>query len=383
MINLELKGHIGQKDVWASQQAQQVGGRVKALILAAGKGTRLKPLTNTVPKHLLPVGNKPILFHMLDYIKETDIKDIGIVVSPDSGPYIEEAIDSSSEWGGKITFIVQPEPLGLAHAVKAAQGFLGDSPFLMFLGDNLIQEGVKDFLGEFHVPNSDASILLKEVPDPRAFGVAELDSSRRVVHLVEKPKKPKSNLAIIGVYLFTAEIHKAIAQTKPSWRGELEITDAIQKLLEMGKEVKSHLLRGWWLDIGNNDGLIEANRVVLDAFLKRDIKGKVDSQSLIVGRVQIGEGTNLESSRVQGPVFIAANCRIKNSLIKPFTNIRAGAVVEDSYLENSIILENCQILKIQQLADSVIGRNTVLHGQGKSPEKIRLFIGDDCKVELE
>jgi len=356
---------------------------VKALILAAGKGTRLRPLTNTVPKHLLPVGNKPILFHVLDYIKEAGIKDIGIVVSPDSGPYIEEAIGTNSEWGGKITFIVQPKPLGLAHAVKVAQGFLGDSPFLMFLGDNLIQEGVKDFLGEFHASNSDASILLKEVPDPRAFGVAELDSSGRVVHLVEKPKKPRSNLAIIGVYLFTAEIHKAIAQTKPSWRRELEITDAIQKLLEMGKEIRSHLLRGWWLDIGSNDGLIEANRVVLDAFSKRDIKGEVDSQSRIVGRVQIGEGTKLESGLVQGPAFIAANCRIKNSLIKPFTNIGSGTVVEDSSLEHSVILENCQILKIKHLADSVIGRNTVLAGQGKSPETIRLFIGDDCKVELE
>jgi len=356
---------------------------VKALVLAAGKGTRLKPLTNTVPKHLLPVGTKPILFHVLDYIKEAGIKDIGIVVSPDSCPYIEEAIGTGSEWGGKITFIVQPEPLGLAHAVKVAQGFLGDAPFLMFLGDNLIQEGVKDFLSEFQASNSNASILLKEVPDPKAFGVAELDSSGRVVHLVEKPKKPKSNLAIIGVYLFTAEIHKAIARTKPSWRGELEITDAIQKLLEMGKEVKSHLLRGWWLDIGSNDGLIEANRVVLDAFLKRDIKGEVDSQSHIVGRVQIGEGTKLENSLVRGPVFIAANCRIKNSLIQPFTNIRAGTVVEDSSLEHSVILENCQILKIEHLADSVIGRNTVLAGQGESPEKIRLFIGDDCKVELE
>jgi glucose-1-phosphate thymidylyltransferase len=355
---------------------------VKALVLAAGKGTRLKPLTNTVPKHLLPVGNKPILFHMLDYIKETDIKDIGIVVSPDSGPYIEEAIDSSSEWGGKITFIVQPEPLGLAHAVKAAQGFLGDSPFLMFLGDNLIQEGVKDFLNEFLASNSDASILLKEVPDPRAFGVAELDSSRRVVHLVEKPKKPKSNLAIIGVYLFTAEIHKAIAQTKPSWRGELEITDAIQKLLDMGKEVRSHLLQGWWLDIADNDGLIEANRVVLDAFSNRDIKGEVDTQSRIVGRVQIGEGTKLENSLAQGPVFIAENCRIRNSLIKPFTNIGAGTVVEDSSLEHSVILENCQVLKIKHLADSVIGRNTLLARQEKSPKKVKLFIGDDCKVEL-
>jgi len=356
---------------------------VKALILAAGRGTRLKPLTNTVPKHLLPAGNKPILFHVLDYIKEACIKDVGIVVSPDSAPYIEEAIGTSSGWGGKITFIVQPEPLGLAHAVKVAQGFLGDSPFLMLLGDNLIQEGIKDFLGDFHASNSDASILLKKVPDPEAFGVAELDSSGKVVHLVEKPKKPKSNLAVIGFYLFTAEIHKAIAQTKPSWRGELEITDAIQKLLEMGKEVKSHLLKGWWLDIGSNNGLIEANRVVLDAFLKRDIKGEVDSQSRIVGRVQIGEGTKLENSLVRGPVLIAANCRIKDSLIKPFTNIRAGTTIKDSSLEHSVILENCQILKIKHLADSVIGRNTVLTGQGKSTEKIRMFLGDDCKMELE
>ncbi len=356
---------------------------MKALILAAGKGTRLRPLTNTIPKHLLPVGKKPILFHVLDYIKAAGIKDIGIVVSPDSGPYIEEAIGTVTEWRGKITFIVQPEPLGLAHAVKVAQGFLDSSPFLMFLGDNLIQEGVKDFLDKFHASNSHASILLKEVPNPKAFGVAELDSLGRVMHLVEKPKKPKSNLAIIGVYLFTPEIHKAVAQIKPSWRGELEITDAIQKLLEMGKEIRSHLLRGWWLDIGSNDGLIEANRVVLDGFSKRDIKGEVDSQSRIVGRVQIEEGTKLESSIVQGPVFIAASCQIKNSVIKPFTNIRAGTVVEDSSLERSVILENCQILKIKHLADSVIGKNTILAGQGKSPEKLRLFIGDDCTVELE
>ena len=356
---------------------------MKALILAAGKGTRLKPLTNTVPKHLLPVGNQPILFHVLDYVKEAGIEDIGIVVSPDSGSYIEEAIGSDSHWGGKITFIVQPEPLGLAHAVKVAQGFLGDSSFLMLLGDNLMQEGVKDFLNEFQASDSDASILLKEVSDPRAFGVAELDPSGRVVHMVEKPHEPRSNLAIIGVYLFTAEIHKAISQTKPSWRRELEITDAIQNLLEMGREIKSHLLQGWWLDIADNDGLIEANRVVLDTYSKRDIKGDVDSQSRIVDRVQIGDGTKLESSLVQGPVFIGEDCRIKNSLIKPFTNIRAGTVVENSSLEHSVILENCQILKVKHLTDSVIGKNTVLAGQGKSCKKVRLFIGDDCKVELE
>ena len=329
------------------------------------------------------MGDKAVLFHVLNYAKEAGIKDIGVVVSPESGPYIEEAIGTGSEWGGQITFIVQPEPLGLAHAVKVAQGFLGDSPFLMLLGDNLVQEGVKNFVDEFHTSNSDASILLREVSDPRAFGVAELDSSGKVIHMAEKPKNPKSNLAIIGVYLFTAEIHKAIAQTKPSWRGELEITDAIQKLLEMGKEIRSHLLRGWWLDIGSNDGLIEANRVVLDAFLKRDIKGAVDEQSRIVGRVEIGEATKIENSLVQGPVFIAANCRIKNSLVKPFTNIRAGTVICDSCLERSVILENCQILKIKHLANSVIGKNAILAGQGKGSVKIRLFIGDDCKVELE
>ena len=253
----------------------------------------------------------------------------------------------------------------------------------MLLGDNLFQGGVKAFLGEFHASSSDASILLKEVPDPRAFGVAKLDSSGRVVHLVEKPKKPRSNLAIIGVYLFTAAIHKAIARTKPSWRGELEITDAIQKLLDMGKEVRSHLLRGWWLDIGSNEGLIEANRVVLDSYSKRDIQGEVDSQSNIVGRAQIGEGTILESSRVRGPVFIAADCRIRNSRIQPFTNIRAGTVVENSHLEHSVILESCRISEIRHLADSVIGRNTVLVGRGRGAGKVKLFVGDDCRVELE
>jgi glucose-1-phosphate thymidylyltransferase len=329
------------------------------------------------------VGSKPILFHVLDYVEEAGIQDIGIVVSPDSQPYIEEAIATGSGRRGKIALIVQPEPLGLAHAVKAAQVFLSDSPFLMLLGDNLVQGGVKDFLSEFRASSSDAGILLKEVPDPRAFGVAELDYSGRVVHLAEKPKEPKSNLAIIGVYLFTAEIHKAIAQTKPSWRGELEITDAIQKLLEMGKEIKSHILPGWWLDIGSNEGLIEANRLALDNYSKRDIEADVDSQSNIMGKAQIGAGAILKSSRVQGPVFIGANCRLINAVIQPFTNIRAGTVVERSTVENSVILENCRISEIAHLADSVIGRNTILAGQGRSAEKVRLLIGDDCRVELE
>lgn len=356
---------------------------MKALVLAAGRGTRLKPLTNTVPKHLLPVGNKPILFHVLDYIVEAGITDIGIVVSPDSGAYIREAIGDGLPWQARITFISQSEPRGLAHAVKTARDFLGDSPFLMFLGDNLMQGGIKDFLEQFRVSSVDASILLKEVADPRAFGVAEIDSSGKVTHMAEKPREPKSNLAIIGAYLFTPEIHEAIGQVTPSWRGELEITDAIQKLLEMGREIRSYILRGWWLDIGSNEGLIEANRVFLDAFLKRDIAGEVDSRSRIVGRVQIGEGTILKSSNVRGPALIGANCRITDSVIRPFTNIRNGTVVEDSSLEHSVVLEDCHIWGGISLSRSVIGRQSTLSGRRKRPGQLSVFIGDDCKVEWE
>lgn len=355
---------------------------MKALILAGGTGTRLKPITHTVAKQLLPVANKPILFYVLGQIIESGITDIGIIVSPDTGDRIKEAITDGSKWQAKITYILQPEPLGLAHAVETAGDFLGNSSFLMFLGDNLIQGGVKAFVDEFNTLRCDALVLLKEVSDPRFFGVAELDSSGKVVRLVEKPKEPKSNLALVGAYLFTPEIHKAIAQIKPSWRGELEITDAIQKLFDLGKTVQSHFLKGWWLDTGKKDDLLEANRVVLDDLLQLSIKGDVDSKSQVAGRVEIREGVKVEGSTVRGPVSIAEGCQIRNSLIGPFTSIGAGTIIEDSSIEHSVILENSHIYRIERLVDSVIGRGVEFKKSDERFRAIKLFVGDDSRIEL-
>ncbi len=354
---------------------------VKALVLSGGKGTRLRPLTNTMAKQLIPVANKPILLYTFDQIQEAGITDIGIVVSPDTEPQIKEVVGDGSKWGVQVTYILQSEPLGLAHAVKVAQDFLGDSAFLMFLGDNLIEGGIKAFVKEFDQQSADALILLKEVPDPRLFGVVELDSSGKVTHLVEKPKEPKSNLALVGVYLFGPAIHHAIDQLRPSWRGELEITEAIQTLLDTGKTVQSHVFTGWWLDTGKKDDLLEANRVVLDSLLQRSIKGKVDSGSLVDGRVEIGEGTRIENSTIKGPVSIAENCHIKDAFIGPFTSIAAGVTIKNSRIEQSVILENCSIRDIERIEKSVIGQGAEVIKR-PNVKAVRLFIGDDNKVEI-
>jgi glucose-1-phosphate thymidylyltransferase len=355
---------------------------MKALILAGGKGTRLKPITNTIAKQLLPVANRPILFYVLDQVSEAAITDIGIIISPETGTNIKEAVGDGSRWGVRITYIPQPEPLGLAHAVVTAQDFLGDSPFLMFLGDNLTQAVVKEFVQRFNTQASDALILLKEVPDPRLFGVAELNSSGEVLHLVEKPQEPKTNLALVGIYLFNPQIHRAIAQIKPSRRGELEITDAIQKMLDNGQTVRSHILTGWWLDTGKKDDMLEANRVVLDNLLQRNVQGEVDPESQVVGRVEIREGARVEKSIIRGPVSIAEGCHISNSFIGPFTSIGADTIVEDSSVEHSVILEHCRISHIERLDDSLIG-NGVEVKKGKERFKgIKLFVGCDSTLEL-
>lgn len=355
---------------------------MKALILAGGRGTRLKPLTNTIAKQLLPVANRPILFYVLDQVTEAGITDVGVIISPETGKWIKEAIGDGSRWKARLTYILQAEPLGLAHAVKTAQDFLGDSPFLMFLGDNFFKGRAIQFVEQFNRCSPDALILLKKVSNPHSFGVVELNSQGEIVCLEEKPKKPRSNLALVGVYLFSPAVHQAIAQIKPSWRGELEITDAIQKLLAMGKTVQTHILEGWWLDTGKKGDLLEANRLALDDFLKPDVKGEVDSQSQITGRVEIRQGAKVENSIFRGPISIAEDCQIKNSFIGPHTSIGKGTIIEASSVEHSVILENCYVCGINRLRDSLIGSGAKLTRFSDKSGAVRLFIGDDAEVEL-
>lgn len=355
---------------------------MKALILSGGKGTRLRPLTYTTAKQLVPVANKPILGYVIEHIRQAGIRDVGVIISPETGDEVRRYINEGREWGIRVTFIPQAEPLGLAHAVTTARRFLGNDDFIMYLGDNLLSHGVADAIHAFRAASPQALIFLKEVDNPKQFGVAKLDRNGRIVKLVEKPKRPPSNLALVGVYIFSKEIHRAIARIKPSFRGELEITDAIQELITMGYDVRSEVLKGWWLDTGKKDDLLQANTVVLDEYIKRDLKGTVDGKSKITGRVTVERGAVITGSTVRGPVVIGKGTVITGSFIGPFTSIGEDVTITDSVIEHSVVLNNACLSGIERLEDSLVGKNTRVLGNHAQHKALRLMVGDDSLIEV-
>ncbi len=357
---------------------------MKALILAGGKGTRLRPLTYTGAKQLVPVANKPILWYGIEEMVAAGVTDIGIIISPETGTEVQAKTGNGDRFGAKITYILQDQPAGLAHAVKVAYPFLRDSPFVMYLGDNLIQQGdLSYFLQKFTTQQQDAIILLRQVNNPSAFGVARVDETGRVLQLVEKPKVPPSNLALVGVYFFSHIIHDAIACIQPSARGELEITDAIQYLIDQQKQVLACQLQGWWLDTGKKDDLLEANRLILDTYLNTKILGEIDTQSHIIGRVQIGANSKIVNTTIRGPVIIGNNCYLENCFIGPYTSIADNTKLIESDIEHSVVLEGAKITGIhQRIIDSVIGQRAQLTTALRRPKALRFMIGDDCQIEL-
>jgi glucose-1-phosphate thymidylyltransferase len=356
---------------------------MKALILSGGKGTRLRPLTYTGAKQLVPVANKPILWYGIESIVAAGITDIGIIISPETGEEIKVKTGDGDRFGARISYILQSEPAGLAHAVKIAQPFLADSPFIMYLGDNLIQDSLDSFLSDFKTQNLDALILLRKVSNPSAFGVAKVNEQGQVVYLVEKPKEPPSNLALVGIYFFSSAIHHAIASIQPSARGELEITDAIQALIEQQKPVEARKLQDWWLDTGKKDDLLEANRIILDTQLESAILGEVDERSSIIGRVRIGSGSKIVNCTVRGPVIIGNDCHLENCFIGPYSSVADRATLIDADLEHSVILQGAKVIGIhQRIVDSVIGQRAKLELAPQRPKALRFMIGDDSHIEL-
>lgn len=351
---------------------------MKALILSGGKGTRLRPITHTGAKQLVPVANKPILFYAIEAIRDAGITDIGIIVG-DTHEEIEGAVGTGQRFGVKVTYIQQDAPLGLAHAVKIAEPFLKDDQFVMFLGDNLIKDGITSLVQEYGRSHANSQILLAKVPNPQEFGVAVLEGGR-AVRLVEKPKHPPSDLALVGVYMFDKNIFEAVNAIEPSARGELEITDAIQYLIDHGYTVESHLVSGWWKDTGSLEAMLEANRLILDG-LETDILGEVDGDSEIAGRVSIGKGTKVIHSCIRGPAAIGEDCLIENAFVGPYTSINNRVSLISSEIEHSIVLEDCQILNIgSRMEDSLLGKNVTIQKDGRKPRAYRMMLGDNSAV---
>jgi glucose-1-phosphate thymidylyltransferase len=353
---------------------------LKGLILSGGKGTRLRPITHTSAKQLVPVANKPVLFYGIEAMSAAGIEDVGIIVAPETGDEIRAAAGDGSRFGVRITYVEQAEPLGLAHAVLTAEEFLGDSPFVMYLGDNLLQGGIVDLVEAFRSHQPDALILLTAVPDPQNYGVAEL-SDGAVVNLVEKPGDPPSDLALVGVYMFTPTIHEAARAISPSGRGELEITDAIQHLVDGGRRVEPHVVKGWWKDTGRLDDILEANRLVLDTIEPRTDGDLIDAQ--IGGRVVVEAGARLERSTVRGPAVVGAGARLVDAYIGPYTAIGPGCVIENAEVEHSILLEGSSVRGLDgRMESSLLGRNVSIGRGDRQPRAYRFMVGDNSEIGI-
>jgi glucose-1-phosphate thymidylyltransferase len=353
---------------------------MKGLILSGGRGTRLRPLTYTSAKQLVPVANKPVLYYGIEALAAAGIRDVGIVVG-DTQAEIRAAVGDGRAWGVKVTYIEQDAPRGLAHAVLISERFIGGDPFVMYLGDNLLARGIVPFVEEFNRERPAAQILLARVPDPQMFGVAELLDGR-VIRLVEKPKEPRSDLALVGVYMFGPEVFDAVKRIKPSFRNELEITDAIQDLIDRGLPVRPHIVDGWWKDTGKLEDMLEANRLILDT-IERRIDGSVDAESRVEGKVIVEGGAIVERSVVRGPVIIGANARIIHAYVGPFTAIMNNVEIRDSEIEHSIVLEGSVVTDLAtRIEDSLIGKNVKIYRLPVKPSAYRFMLGDNSEVGI-
>ena len=351
---------------------------MKGLILSGGKGTRLRPITYTGAKQLVPVANKPVLFYAIEDLVEAGITDIGIVVG-DTGDQIKAAVGDGCRFGCCVSYIEQEAPLGIAHGVKIAREFVKDDRFVLFLGDNFLRDGIVPLVEEFANSRMNCQVLLYRVKNPQDFGVAELTDGK-VTRVVEKPREPKSDLAVIGIYMFDHHVFEAVENIKPSARGELEITDTIQYLIDAGLDVRPHIITGWWIDTGKKDDMLEANRLILDT-LDTKILGTVDAESQVYGKVVIEKGAEIRNSVIRGPVIIGENTRINNAYIGPFTSINYNCEVSGSEIEHSIVLENCRIIDIhERIEDSLIGRNVEITKSTLKPRAYKLMLGDYSKV---
>lgn len=356
--------------------------KMKGLILSGGKGTRMRPLTYTSAKQLIPVANKPVLQYGIEAIVAAGIDEIAIIVSPETGGEIREAIGDGSNFGARVSYIDQDAPRGLAHAVMITEEFMNGSPFVMYLGDNLLQHGITPLVEEYRGLDCNCEILLTRVDDPTQFGVAELADDGHVVKLTEKPKEPKSDLALVGVYMFDSNIFTAVKAIRPSFRNELEITDAIQWLIDNGLSVHPHIVKGWWKDTGKMDDMLEANRTVLDTF-ERDVRGSVDARSRIEGKVAIGAGAEIIDSVVRGPVVIGPNAKVVNAFVGPYTSIGRACVVDRCEIENSIVLEGSTISNVDgRIEASLIGKNVKIRRTDQRPVAYRFMLGDNSEVGI-